>query len=168
MNSYERTYRAGRAVCAWVELVAWVGVFFGAIAAISGFMSDGLASLFSSSLVQQETPFLLRIMFAVPGLLVVWGGLRTIMDVQQTKASIDTAEMTREMLTLARAFSKNVERPRASVPPSAHPLQIRPGDRIKIYKGKEIKKEANGVSVDGVVFPNILEAERYISDLRSK
>lgn len=38
------------------------------------------------------------------------------------------------------------------------------GNRIKIFKGRDIRKHPDGVSVDGSVFKNVLEAERFISN----
>jgi hypothetical protein len=39
------------------------------------------------------------------------------------------------------------------------------GERIKVYKGYKIKKEANGVSVEGRQLAGILKAEEYIDSL---
>ncbi|TGD45444.1 hypothetical protein EEB11_02620 [Pseudotabrizicola sediminis] len=45
---------------------------------------------------------------------------------------------------------------------------VEPGDRIKIFNGREIIKEADGVSVDGVKYSGVLAAERAINDEASK
>lgn len=38
------------------------------------------------------------------------------------------------------------------------------GERIKVFKGHEIVKHIHGVSVDGQVFANVLEAEKFIAE----
>ena len=89
------------------------------------------------------------------------------MQAQHTKTAMDTAEMTRELLALARHSARNDGGVDVEAKPRQPLHQVSLGDRIKIYKGKEIRKTANGVAVDGLVFDNVMEAEKYISDLLS-
>ncbi len=54
----------------------------------------------------------------------------------------------------------NVQAQPAAQTRENHPLQT--GDRIKTYKGYEIVKAENGVTVDGVAYSGLLAAEKVI------
>jgi hypothetical protein len=102
MYGYERSYKAGRAVCTWIEFVGWSIVALGVILAFVGLASGGIMGSLSRNLGQGDTLPILRIFSMMPGILMAAGGLISIMLAQQTKATIDTAEMTRELLVIAR------------------------------------------------------------------
>lgn len=85
---------------------------------------------------------------------------------QYTKATIDTSEMTRELLAIAKGQSNRQQSPRTEPRMTTSANSVGPkqaGDRIKVFKGREILKHTDGVSVDGEVFKNVLEAERHIN-----
>lgn len=56
----------------------------------------------------------------------------------------------------------------ASEPVASAPAPPRPGDRIKIYKGKEIIKAESGVTVNGQPFQGLITAEKFIDAQRSE
>lgn len=78
-------------------------VGLGTIVALAGFASGGFSEMVARSFRGGDAPFLLRIVSMVPGVLVSAGGLVSIMLAQQIKATIDTSEMTRELLAMETA-----------------------------------------------------------------
>lgn len=106
MYTYERSYNTGRAVCALLEIFGWVIVVLGVIVALAGFASGGFMGMASRNFGGSSAPFILQIVSMVPGVLVAAGGLISIMLAQQTKATMDTSEMTRELLRVARGDPK--------------------------------------------------------------
>ena len=84
----------------WVSALtgqARIGVGVGAMSAVIGFATGGLISSFYG-----ETPFGARLISAIPGLIACIGGLFSVAYVQVSRATVDTAEMTREILILSR------------------------------------------------------------------
>lgn len=160
MYGYERSYKTGRAVTSWLEFVGWVIVVLGVVVALAGFASGGFMGMASRNFGGGSTPFILRIVSMVPGILIAASGLMSIMLAQHTKATIDTSEMTRELLAIAKGQSVRSE-PQIASPTNSVGLK-QAGDRIKIFLGREILKHTDGVSVDGEIFKNVLEAEVHI------
>jgi len=164
MYSAERTYHTGRAVCRWQENIGWGTVAIGLL----------LAALlpFAVDLQGSGDGLLARMALAVPGLILAWAGMVMIMLAQHAQATMDTAEMTKEMLALARS---NQSAPQSGGRPSRQTQNyqpsprregpLSPGDRVKVYKGREILKHESGVVVDGKVFANVLEAEKFVNDV---
>jgi hypothetical protein len=113
-----------------------------------------------------NTPFLLRIISMVPGILVAAGGLISIMLAQHTKATVDTSEMTPELLKTAKGQVDTAQTVRSAPRMTSSSNSVGPkeaGDRIKAFKGREILKHTDGMSVDGHVLRNVIEAERHIN-----
>ena len=86
-------------------------------------------------------------------------------------AQIATAENTGALLEVFRNGSVDLdERPvsqntlstRQNVTRMAA-MPKKPGDRVKVFKGREILKAETGVSVNGNNFGNVLEAEKWIN-----
>lgn len=108
MYAYERSHKTGCTVRNWIEFVGWGTVVLGVIFALVGFASGGFIGMASGNFGEGSTPFTLRIVSTVPGVLVAAGGLMSIMLAQHTKATIDTSEMTRELLAIAKGQSNTV------------------------------------------------------------
>lgn len=94
---YERTYGTARKVLGIFEALGWCLVVLGGLLAVIGFSTGGLLSA-----LMREPHFLARIVSALPGLTMGLSGLFSITYVQVSRANIDTAEMTREWLQIAR------------------------------------------------------------------
>ena len=101
MIGYERSYGTGRAVCSLLEFVGWAIVILGIIVALVGFASGGFMGMASRNFGAGSTPVAFRLISMVPGILVSAGGLISVMLAQHTKAAMDTAEMTRELLKIS-------------------------------------------------------------------
>ncbi|MBL3595760.1 hypothetical protein JMM63_09275 [Rhodovulum sulfidophilum] len=100
MLSYERSYGTGRFVCALIEIFGWLLVVVGGIVAIIGFGAGGV--LGSGGFGSPSGAVISGFLSATPGLATVGIGLISIMLTQQTKATLDTAEMTRDLLAISR------------------------------------------------------------------
>ncbi|WP_146176291.1 hypothetical protein [Rhodovulum kholense] len=100
MFGYERSYGTGRFVCALIEIFGWLLVTLGIIASIVGFAVGG--GFEPGGFGSSSGSVLPRFLSAAPGLLTVTIGLISIMLTQQTKAILDTAEMTRDLLAISR------------------------------------------------------------------
>lgn len=157
MYSFERSYKAGRSVCSWLEFVGWAIVILGGILTVVGFASGGIMGMASSNFGRGDIPFIVRMVSMIPGVLMAAGGLMSIMLAQHTKATIDTAEMTREMLKIAKNQSNGAMIAGNSPLPTADP-----GDVIKVYQGQTIIKEQDGVSVGENKFANVNQAQRWL------
>lgn len=164
MIDYERSYGTGRTVASILEILSWIIVVLGVIVALAGFATGGTAG-FAFGMAGRDVPGFFRIVALVPGVMITAVGLLFVMFVQQFRATLDSAEMTRDMLAIARR----------QVPSTTGVAQTRlepvltgagkHGDRIKIYKGYEIRKHEDGVSVSGNVFGNVIEAERHVDKM---
>jgi len=104
MASYERSYGTARAVFSLLEIVRWIVVGVGAIA-VFGAVSKALSG--------SGWDALMSAVWAVSAVIV---GLNTIAFVQNFRANVDTAEMTRDLLNIAKAYSRSgkVDLPPAS------------------------------------------------------
>lgn len=165
MFEYERTYKTGRAVTGWLEFLGWAIVVLGVIVALAGFASGGFLGMASRNFGGGNTPFLFRIISMVPGILVAAGGLMSIMLAQHTKATIDTAEMTRELLAIAKGQADTGQMARSEPRIRSSSYSVLPqqaGDTIKVYNGQKIIREKDGVSVGERKFANVLQAERWL------
>jgi hypothetical protein len=105
MYGYERSYKTGRAVTSWLELAGWAMVFLGVVVALGGFAAGDFIGMASGDFRHYGTPFIARIISSLPGILIAEVGLISIMLAQHTVATINIAEMTRELLSIARKQS---------------------------------------------------------------
>ena len=95
MQHYERSYSTARSVFTLLEFVGWAVVAVGVTASILGGGSIGDA-------YGRSPPFEVLMLALLPGIGIAFGGLVSIALVQSSRANIDTAEMTRDMLFLMR------------------------------------------------------------------
>ena len=112
MQHYERSYSTARGVFTLLEFVGWAVVVVGVIASILGGGSIGDA-------YGRSPPFEVLMLALLPGIGIAFGGLVSIALVQSSRANIDTAEMTRDMLFLMRNGTGT--RASANVPDLASP-----------------------------------------------
>ncbi|NDK36886.1 hypothetical protein [Rhodovulum sulfidophilum] len=173
MYEYERSYRTGRGVCTLMELSGWLLVFVGFIAVIAGYSSGGPLGFASRNFMGQEPPFLIKLAYTIPGLLTMAAGVYSMMQTQQVKAALDTAEMTREMLWLTRdsvrmAIGQSVDRDanlsknRHKSEPPGSSFVSKPGDLVLVYMYREVRVHPEGFSVEGNVFPDVDRAKEWI------
>ncbi len=160
MASYERTYGTARAIFSLLEVVSWLVAVGGVIAVFAGLvgMSD-TRSAFEASMAA-------GVLFS--GVFFVLTGLMSVAFVQSSRANVDQAEMSRDMLALMRKEGRpqNVV---AAVTGKSAPEATRYSDvgaLMKVYKGFNIVRHEDGVSVSGSVFSGILEAEKFIDGMK--
>lgn len=173
MYSYERTYRTGRAVASILEIVGWIIVFIGVITALAGLASGGFFGMASRNFGSGDTPFILRIVAMLPGVVTAALGLFFILQCQQAKATIDNAEMARDMLGLAKAggFSPSsgseTQGKEASGRSStasiekARPLMF-DQNGMAPYRGRMIRRDGDKFYVGSVALDSIDEAKTHI------
>lgn len=150
-------FGVARVVIQILEIVGWLTVIAGLILAAQAMGSE------------RNTVYNIVIMLGVSV-----AGLFQVAAAQITKAVVATAESTAELVEIARRGGAG-DRTRPPTPgatrqsgpptPMATSSARGVGGRVKVYKGKEILREAKGVSVDGQVFENVIQAEKYISGL---
>ncbi|MGM0583379.1 MAG: hypothetical protein ACQEUZ_01845 [Pseudomonadota bacterium] len=102
MVHYERSYAAGRSVSSFVEFLGWLVVIFGVVVAIAGLAGGGIFGVASRGFGSGEAPFLFHLLAMIPGLGIALGGFIVVAMSQHFKATMDTAEMTRELLLIER------------------------------------------------------------------
>lgn len=100
IRHYERSYETARSILGFLEVVGWITVAIGVLIALIGFGTGGLLGT-----MYRDPPFSARLISAIPGVITFVGGLFSVCYVQVSRAHVDTAEMTREMLLLARKES---------------------------------------------------------------
>ena len=174
---YERSYVTARNVLSFLEIVGWITVAIGVLAALVGFGTGGLFLTIS-----HDPPFLARLIAAVPGLIIFLSGLFAICYVQVSRSHVDMAEMTRELLDLARTSPKEAQartsmRPkpvsedqrtepaaRADPPVSTKRDAPKKGEErlVETYKGVDIYKRHNGHYVGEKWFANIASAKEFV------
>ena len=111
MNHYERTYATARSIFTVLEFVGWALVIMGGLGALIGFATGGMFGFLSRG----DPPFVARVISTLPGLAFAVGGLFAVANVQSSRANVDQAEMSREML----ALMKSAKQPRVITPLSA-------------------------------------------------
>ena len=96
---YDREYKTARAVYTWLEFVGWATIVLGGLFALVGLSTGGTMGLMVDS---RDLPFGFRILAALPGVGTAIGGLFAVAYVQTSRSHVDVAEMSREMLEIAR------------------------------------------------------------------
>ncbi len=100
-KKFERSYTTTRIIFSIVEFAGWFAIIAGVILAIIGFSSAGmLDGLFTQN--TGRSPIIVNLLATLPGFGIALAGLMSIAYAQSCRAHVDTAEMTRELLTLAR------------------------------------------------------------------
>jgi len=162
MYQYERSYRTGRSVAAVLEAVSWVLVFVGLIAALLGFASGGGIGGASQSLASSDFPVLLRVVATLPGFLISSIGLFFILQCQQAKATLDSAEMTRDILQTIKGEDTIV--PVIAAKPNARRI------RLSDYKKRKLFSVGDKVILDDIYesdpreFNSLDEAKAFIDN----
>jgi len=171
MYSYERSYATARTVLTFLEAIAWLMVGLGVILALA-FVSASQSSFGGNSLIS-------IFMAMMPGIVISIVGLILVALVQVGIANVDTAEMTGEMLRIARNNKVSdtlTERYGSSVNHETLPKQPeQPTEQNELddlgfdqrgqltYKGKEIQRNDNKFLVGGAVFSTLDKAKDYIN-----
>jgi len=103
---YDRTYRTARTMLALIEVIGWLVVIGGFGLAVYGTFTGGASKLFNG-----DPTLNVRILAALPGLGTALGGIFLVAWTQTSRASVDTAEISREMLGYMRRDRKDGKRP---------------------------------------------------------
>lgn len=155
MASYERTYATARTVFWVLETVALLVVLGGVIALFAG--------LSQLSEIRSEFEAFATFGGIAAGILFTLVGLISVAFVQTSRANVDQAEMTRDMLSLMR---QSGQKPTGVMQKaSSNASSAAAGDAIKTHRGYQIVKHEDGVSVSGSVFENVLKAEEFINGM---
>jgi hypothetical protein len=101
MKPYERSYASGRMVSDVLEGFGWLIVAVGLVLAVVGFASGGFVAIIQT-LPRGEVPFLSRAIGAIPGITLCLFGLVSVMLAQIGVATLNSAEMQREVLYVLR------------------------------------------------------------------
>ncbi|MEX3007430.1 hypothetical protein [Hoeflea sp. TYP-13] len=191
MFSAEREYTTARSLLGFVELIAWVVAVLGLILALVGFASGGVFGMMSSGFgSRSHVPFLARLVSAIPGMIIAYGGFAGVAWAQVQRATVDTASMTRMILELTRRSAATNRHNSTTSPisgqakPPTKKSQSssadwasdkrknsgRPADALveEEYKGVEIYKTNHGNYVGEQWFPNIDRARKFIDGQSDK
>lgn len=95
-NLYESEYKAARAISSFLSFVGWLLFLFGIVVALKG-MS-----------VSWQVPEFSTMTMAIPGIGLSMGGLISVAAAQVTRATVDNADHTREILILLKERLKNI------------------------------------------------------------
>ena len=163
MASYERSYGSARAVFTFLEAIGGLVTVIGIVVLTTGIF--GLSSV-------SKVSALGRISI---GLMLSLGGVISVAFVQAGRASVDQAEMTRDMLGLMRQWDMNTigvrrEASQSEIRQEASP-RVRSaavGTVIKEYRGYQLVKHNDGVSVTGNVFKHVSDAEEFIDGFNQR
>lgn len=160
MYSYERTYRTGRAVASILEVVGWVIVVIGVIAALVGLASGGFFGMASRGFGSSETGLILRIAAMLPGVVTAAFGLLFILQCQHAKATIDNAELTRDMLALAsgKPLTTQLQEPAPQALASSEPQS---------YRGFDIIHSNGKYVAYGEEFSSLEDAKQYLENIEA-
>ena len=157
MYNYVREYKTARAVYAWLEFVGWATVVLGLILVLAGFATGGIPGMMYE---QRDLPFGLRLLAALPGIGTAIAGLFAVAYAQTSRAHVDTAETSREMLEIARKGQMGAAAPGAQVQISeAWSAPIKGYDARKWEVLKEVDAEISGTASRIAALDARLEAE---------
>ena len=155
MASYERSYGTARSIFSLLEAISWLVTVAGIISFIAGVV--GLDS------IRSEVQAFATFGGIAAGILFTLVGLISVAFVQTSRANVDQAEMTRDMLGLMRQSGENPSGGRQAASPGVSSAAV--GNVIKTHRGYPIVKHEDGVSVSGSVFENVLKAEEFINGM---
>jgi len=167
---YERSYVTGRRIASVLEVIGWIAVALGVLLAVIAFVTAGI-----NSVLRGETPFLVLILALLPGVAFAVVGLFFIAFIQALRSTIDTAEMTRELLSIARriggdvASRTNAGRLKTEVlapsVPSNKPVRSSTSYPSSFeHRGKTIRHNNKSARVGSKVFDTIEEARQFIDN----
>lgn len=169
-------YGAVREILKLFEVVGWGVTGIGGLLMVAG-LANGSLPYFPTPSDPTATD---RLIAAIPGLLLIEGGLIHVVLVKVGLANIDTAEMTKELLDIARKPTPVVvqtpktpatRQPAKSV--SATRKQSTPekptkeGQQVYVetYGGLPIYQRYNGHYVGDKWFAGVKQARAYIDEL---
>ncbi|SFJ66584.1 hypothetical protein [Jannaschia pohangensis] len=109
---FKKTYPAGRSIASLFAKVGWGIVLIGVLLALAGALRGATPG---TAVPVDAVSIVARIAAMGVGLGVMLFGLFSVMMAAQTRAAMDTADMTREMLGLARKRPADNARPAAPV-----------------------------------------------------
>jgi hypothetical protein len=178
-----RSYETSRKIFSILEFFGWAAVVLGAIVVVTGFGAASATRGYNGSG--------LALMAIVPGLALAFFGLMGIAGAQVGRAGVDTAEMTGQMLKVARdqlqvskdalRGGKQTETGFASVAKRKEPALSKPvkkkkevspqatieAEKIK-YWGKTIEQKNGLFLFDGTEFTDLKDAQLHIRQLSNK
>jgi hypothetical protein len=94
-----RSYYAARLLFSFLGLMAWSVIVIGVIAAFGGV---AIAGAYLGNVLRSGNPNLILVVGAVPGAIVAFFGFLGLAIVQMGRSSVDTAELTQQMLKVSR------------------------------------------------------------------
>ncbi|WP_281826418.1 hypothetical protein [Jannaschia rubra] len=120
MTDFRKTYAAGRGIAVVFSNLGWGIAAVGLLLAAAGFVQGVMPGLGGST---DAVDLSARIGASMPGLGVAFFGLFSVMMAQQTRAAMDTADMTHRMLEIAarRAADETASAPKPAMSPQAQP-----------------------------------------------
>jgi hypothetical protein len=130
------------------------------------FLYGGWILLVLGSLIAASAILDSRLVLALPGAYLMILGVFLVAGAQFGLAQIATAENTYAIYELLKTKIDNPHNGatlHASAGAKTVQSMTKDPQRIKVYKGREILRAADGVMVDGNKFSNVLEAEKWIS-----
>jgi len=169
-------YGAVREILKLFEIVGWIVTGIGGILMIAGLANASLPYFPTPS----DPTATDRLIAAIPGLLLIEGGLIHVVLVKVGLANIDTAEMTKELLDIARKPTPVVvhtpktpatQQPSKPVPAaqkqSAPTKPAKEGEQVYVetYGGLPIYQRYNGHYVGDKWFAGVKQARAYIDEL---
>ena len=168
MMHYERDYGAARFAFSVLELVSWTVILSGVLLAIAGFWTGG-----AFGLLQSDSHISIRLLAALPGIGATIGGLIGVALAQSSRATVDTAEMTRDMLAIMKRGS--LPAPAQSQEPAVEPdapagvLSSEETDEqeayppiVENYRGIDITERSDGFYIRDRRFPSDVDARAFV------
>lgn len=166
-------YTAAHEIFKLFEGFGWIITGLGALFAFAGFATGNFPFLPEIA----EPTLINRLVAAIPGLLFLEGGLIHVALVKVGQANVDTAEMTRELLNLARkdqsrkaspiAAQRQPNTPRkiATKQPETRPTKEGEQVLVENYKTIPIYQRHTGHYVGEKWFAGVKQARAHIDDL---
>jgi hypothetical protein len=102
MAKIDARYETFHAVAKVAEFGAWALVIFGAVLSLVGFGTGGLLGRTAAMFGPVEIPFFVRLIGALPGVVIAFIGLYFVAMIQYTRATVNASAMTAELLAIAR------------------------------------------------------------------
>jgi hypothetical protein len=177
-----RSYQASRNIFGFIEFLSWASLVIGVLCIVVA-----LNALSSPSYGRIDP----SVFAGIPGVILILYGLLGVMIAQTARASVDTAELTGQMLKVARdqlEVSKASLRGGNALPSTFEALQPAPQpaptasyaarqntqtapesageapEQIS-YAGKTIEALPNGYRVAGLMFADLVAARQHIDGL---
>ena len=155
-----RSYEIANILLSILGIFAWIQIVIGLIGLFSGGLGGNS---------QLEVTFTIGLKFL--SAISVLSGLVSLAIVQMARANVHSAEINWEILQIMRETSlrdrgTNQNKSYSGVSNSANSSTQNTtgavGEVIKVYQGKEIIREQDGVSIGERKFANVIQAERWM------